>query len=136
MNTHQENVKAFMLAFGQECPDTFEPDSFPGPLRASLIVEEAQEFCDAVQIQDWPGVVDAICDLLYVTYGAAVALGIDVEPFFTEVHASNMSKLDPITHQPNYRADGKVLKPPTYKPAEIKRLMLSLYGRDFVDNDV
>ena len=136
MNDHQSMVKDFMISFGQDCPETFTPEAFPGNLRASLIIEEAREFCDAVQSENWPEVIDAICDLLYVTYGAAVALGIDVEPFFAEVHSSNMSKLDPVTHRPTYREDGKVMKPSTYTPAEIKQLMLSIYGRGFLESDV
>ena len=74
------------------------------------------------------GVIDAICDLLYVTYGAAIALGVDINPFFEEVHRSNMSKLDPETGMATYRNDGKVIKPSTYSPADIKSLMLRIYG--------
>jgi predicted HAD superfamily Cof-like phosphohydrolase len=128
MNNHQEMVKEFMISFGQEAPDSFSPEGFPDELRASLIMEESLEFCQAVQEKDYVGMIDAICDLLYVTYGAAIALGIDIDPFFAEVHRSNMSKLDPETGMATYRNDGKVIKPATYSPADIKGLMLKIYG--------
>lgn len=128
MKSHQEMVKEFMISFGQEAPCSFSPEGFPDELRASLIMEESLEFCQAVQEKDYVGMIDAICDLLYVTYGAAIALGIDIDPFFAEVHRSNMSKLDPETGMATYRNDGKVIKPPTYSPADIKSLMLRIYG--------
>jgi predicted HAD superfamily Cof-like phosphohydrolase len=128
MKSHQEMVKEFMISFGQEAPDSFNPESFPHELRSSLIMEESLEFCQAAAEKDYVGIIDAICDLLYVTYGAAIALGIDINPFFEEVHRSNMSKLDPETGMPTYRNDGKVIKPETYSPADIKGLMLRIYG--------
>lgn len=128
MSKHQDMVKQFMTAFGQATPDTFSPDEFPAKLRVSLIMEEALEFNDAVENEDFVEAVDAICDLLYVTYGAAIAMGINIDPFFEEVHRSNMSKLDPATGQPIYRDDGKIIKPSSYSRADIKTLMLKLYG--------
>lgn len=122
VNDSQAKVKEFMSIFGQNVPESFSPETFPGALRVSLIEEEAKEFGAAVAAQDWPEVIDAICDLLYVTYGAAVALGIDVEPFFNEVHRSNMSKLD--KHgRPIYRADGKVIKSSDWSPPDIHGLL-------------
>ena len=128
MKSHQEMVKEFMISFGQEAPDSFNPEGFPHELRSSLIMEECLEFCQAIDDKDYVGVIDAICDLLYVTYGAAIALGVDINPFFEEVHRSNMSKLDPETGMATYRNDGKVIKPSTYSPADIKSLMLRIYG--------
>lgn len=122
MNDHQNKVKEFMAVFGQSAPESFSPELFPGALRVSLIEEEAKEFRAAVAAHDWTEVVDAICDLLYVTYGAAVALGIDIEPFFSEVHRSNMSKLDK-SGRPIYRADGKVIKSSDWSPPDILGLL-------------
>jgi predicted HAD superfamily Cof-like phosphohydrolase len=132
MSKHQDMVKQFMTAFGQATPDTFSPDEFPAKLRVSLIMEEALEFNDAVENEDFVEAVDAICDLLYVTYGAAIAMGINIDPFFEEVHRSNMSKLDPATGQPIYRDDGKIIKPSSYSRADIKTLMLKLYGLQLI----
>ena len=121
-----------MRTFGQTVPSCFTPLGYPGTLRASLIMEEAGEFEDAVANGDWIGAIDAICDLLYVTYGAASAMGIDIEPFFDEVHRSNMSKVDPETGMPIYRDDGKVLKPSTYSPADLKKVLLKHYTKHFL----
>ena len=87
-------------------------------LRASLIEEEAEEFRVAAEAGDLIGMADAIADLLYVTLGAAVSLGINVLPLFKEVHRSNMSKVFP-DGTVRHRADGKVLKPSTYSKADI-----------------
>lgn len=123
MDDKQQKVTQFMKAFGQDTPDRFAPSKFPGSLRSSLIIEEAEEFRAAVNAQDWPEVIDAMCDLLYVVYGAAVALGVDLDPFFNEVHRSNMSKLDPNTGKPIYRADGKVMKSASWSAPDIVRVM-------------
>jgi predicted HAD superfamily Cof-like phosphohydrolase len=98
-------------------------------------MEEALEFAKATDDQNWVEIIDAICDLLYVTYGAAIAMGIDINPFFEEVHRSNMSKLDPVTGRPIYREDGKILKPSTYSPADLKKVLLRLYGTAFVQEE-
>jgi len=128
MNKHQQLVENFMKVMEQDTPIAFSPKNYPAALRASLILEEANEFLVASQSSDFVSMIDAICDLLYVTYGAAVAMGIDIEPFFEEVHRSNMSKLDPETNLPVRREDGKILKPPTYSPADIKSLLLRLHA--------
>jgi predicted HAD superfamily Cof-like phosphohydrolase len=122
MNKQQNQVAQFMKAFGQTVPGAFSPEQFPAELRISLINEEAREFSEAVKNQDWVETIDAICDLLYVTYGAAVALGIDIEPFFDEVHRSNMSKLD-VNGRPIHRADGKVIKSDRWSPPAIDRVL-------------
>jgi predicted HAD superfamily Cof-like phosphohydrolase len=128
MNPHQKQVREFMQAFGQETPDFFSPQEYPSELRTALIVEECMEFGKAAEENNFVEMIDAICDILYVTYGAAIAMGIDIDPFFDEVHRSNMSKLDPVTKQPVRRADGKILKPPTYSPANIKSMLFKLHG--------
>jgi predicted HAD superfamily Cof-like phosphohydrolase len=132
MEKHQAMVREFMQVFGQETPETFSPDRFPKALRANLIVEEVKELVAAINAEDWVEVVDALCDILYVTYGAAVALGVDIEPFLEEVHRSNMSKLDPETGRPIYREDGKVVKPPTWSPPDLLRILLLQTSRDFL----
>lgn len=123
MDDKQRQVQEFMKAFGQNTPDRFTPSMFPGSLRSSLIIEEAEEFRAAVDAQDWPEIIDAMCDLLYVVYGAANALGVDLDPFFSEVHRSNMSKLDPNTGKPIYREDGKVMKSASWSAPDIVRVM-------------
>ena len=110
MNPHQKKVREFMESFGQDTPDFFSPQGYPSELRAALIVEECMEFGKSSEDNNFVEMIDAICDILYVTYGAAVAMGIDIDPFFEEVHRSNMSKLDPVTKQPIRRKDGKILK--------------------------
>lgn len=109
-----------MHAFGQATPAI--PD-FPDPatveLRIELIEEELEELTHAIAMKDLVGVADALTDILYVTYGAGVAFGIDLDECFDEVHSSNMSKLDE-EGRPIYREDGKVLKGPFYRPPNLK----------------
>lgn len=128
MDNKQEQVADFMRAFGQNVPERFSPLVFPGQLRSSLIKEEAEEFRVAVESNNWPEVIDAMCDLLYVVYGAANALGVDLDPFFDEVHRSNMSKLDPETGKPIYREDGKVMKSSSWSPPDVERVMKEELG--------
>lgn len=134
MEKHQAMVREFMQVFGQEIPESFSPDRFPKSLRANLIIEEVKELVAAINAEDWVEVVDALCDILYVTYGAAIALGVDIDPFLEEVHRSNMSKLDTETGQPLYREDGKVIKPPTWSPPDLVRILLLQTSRDFLNS--
>lgn len=87
-----------------------------------LIDEEALEFREASEAGDLPGAIKELCDLLYVVLGAANAYGVDIEPFFDEVHRSNMTKLWP-GGEVRKNAIGKVVKPPTYSPADIRRIL-------------
>lgn len=108
----REFHQKFVLAIDQE------PDSKLLDLRASLIVEEARE-CDlALFGGHLPDIAKELADLVYVTYGAAISLGIDLDVAVQRVHESNMSKLD---HYglPLKRPDGKVLKGPNYRPADV-----------------
>lgn len=123
MNREQAMVAAFHHTFGSPAPDTLHTDDYPGELRVRLIEEEAAEFAEAVRDHDLPEMVDALCDLLYVTYGAAVSLGVDLEPFFEEVHRSNMAKVGGYR-----RADGKWMKPANWQPPDIAGLLGRLYG--------
>jgi predicted HAD superfamily Cof-like phosphohydrolase len=94
---------------------------FPGPpdastvqFRVDLIQEECNEFCDACGYHNFLDAIDALVDILYVTYGAALAFGVDLEPIFKEVHRANMTKTG--GHR---RADGKVLKPADFVPPNL-----------------
>ena len=109
-----EKVKIFMKAFGQEVKEKAE---FPGDkitsLRCDLINEELQELQDAIRRKDIKEVADALTDILYVTYGAGHAFGIDLDKCFLEVQKSNMSKLGE-DGKPIYNENGKVMKGPHY----------------------
>ena len=109
-----ESVKKFMETFGQEIK---EKASFPNEkitsLRYDLIKEELDELKEAIKNKDIKEVADALTDILYVTYGAGHAFGIDLDKCFDEVQNSNMSKLDE-NGKPIYNESGKVMKGPNY----------------------
>ena len=112
--TNFESVKKFMKIFGQEIR---EKASFPSDkitsLRYDLIKEELDEFREAIEKKDIKEVADALTDILYVTYGAGHAFGIDLDKCFEEVQNSNLSKLGS-DGKPIYNAQGKVMKGPKY----------------------
>lgn len=109
-----------METFGQDVKTSPEfPDAETCNLRLELIAEELNEMYDAMEAKDIVGVADAITDILYVTYGAAHAFGIDADACFAEVQRSNMSKLGE-DGKPIYREDGKVLKGPNYSEPDLK----------------
>jgi predicted HAD superfamily Cof-like phosphohydrolase len=85
--------------------------------RARLIFGEAGEFIEAADKGDFVEMVDALADLLVVVYGAAVEMGVDLEPVFAEVHRSNMSKNGGID------AGGKILKGPGFRPPDITTVL-------------
>lgn len=123
----QELVRDFHLAMlgTSVAPDRPAALSeFNGELRCSLIEEETQEFRRAWGARDRLGMIDALCDLLYVTLGAAVQMGVELDPFFSAVHAANMTKVGG-----SVREDGKQLKPPHWRPPDIEGVYSSLYGR-------
>ena len=109
-----ESVKKFMETFGQEIK---EKASFPNDkitsLRYELIKEEVDEFKEAIDKRDIKEVADALTDILYVTYGAGHAFGINLDKCFEEVQNSNMSKLGK-DGKPIYNEKGKVMKGPNY----------------------
>ena len=109
-----ESVKKFIETFGQEIK---EKASFPNDkitsLRYELIKEELDEFKEAIDKKDIKEVADALTDILYVTYGAGHAFGIDLDKCFEEVQNSNMSKLGN-DGKPIYNDKGKVMKGPNY----------------------
>jgi len=107
-------VKIFMETFGQEVKikPSFSTDKING-LRYDLINEELEELKIAMKNKDLLEVADALTDILYVTYGAGHAFGIDLDKCFEEVQNSNMSKLSEDS-KPIYNESGKVMKGPNY----------------------
>ena len=109
-----DKVKKFMETFGQEVKTkpSFSTDKV-NKLRYDLIKEELDELKEAMDNKDFLEVADALTDILYVTYGAGHAFGIDLDKCFQEVQNSNMSKLDE-NGKPLYNESGKVMKGPKY----------------------
>jgi len=109
-----ESVKKFMKTFGQEIKEKASfPDDRITSLRYELIKEELDELKEAIDSKDIKEVADALTDILYVTYGAGHAFGINLDKCFEEVQNSNMSKLD-LNGKPIYNDKGKVMKGPNY----------------------
>ena len=109
-----ESVKKFMKTFGQEVKEKAEfPTDKITSLRYDLIAEELEELKEAIKKRDIKEVADALTDILYVTYGAGHAFGVDLDKCFEEVQNSNMSKLD-MDGKPIYNEKGKVMKGPNY----------------------
>ena len=121
--TNFENVKKFMQIFGQEVKNKA---AFPNDkiikLRYDLIQEELNEFKQALDQKDLKEVADALTDILYVTYGAGHAFGIDLDKCFEEVQNSNMSKLDE-KEKPIYNEAGKVMKGPKYFKPDLSKFV-------------
>ena len=104
-----ESVKLFMKTFGQEVKEKAEfPDKKITSLRYDLINEEMLELKEAIEKRDIKEVADALTDILYVTYGAGHAFGINLDKCFKEVQSSNMSKLGK-DGKPIYNDKGKVM---------------------------
>ena len=121
--TNFDKVGIFMKTFGQEVKNkpSLSTDKI-NHLRISLIKEELEELKEALENKDLLEVADALTDLLYVTYGAGHAFGIDLDKCFEEVQNSNMSKLDK-SGKPIYNEFGKVLKGPNYFKPDLKSLL-------------
>ena len=121
--TNFNKVGIFMKTFGQEVKDkaSFSSDKI-NQLRLSLIQEELNELKDAMNNKDLVEVADALTDLLYVTYGAGHAFGIDLDKCFDEVQNSNMSKLDN-NGKPIYNEFGKVMKGPNYFKPNLNKFL-------------
>ena len=121
--TNFEKVGIFMKTFGQEVKTKAElSNNKINELRISLINEELEELKKAIEDNDILEVADALTDILYVTYGAGHAFGIDLDKCFEEVQRSNMSKLGE-DGKPIYREDGKVLKGPNYFKPNIAKII-------------
>ncbi len=118
-----ELVGDFMESMEQEVriKPSFPEDSVQR-LRLDLIEEELDELQYGIDNQNMVEIADALTDLLYVVYGAGHAFGIDLDDCFKEVHKSNLSKLGP-DFRPIKREDGKVLKPDTYFPPDLKTVL-------------
>lgn len=123
MYSNFEMVGTFMEKFGQQVKEQAEfPDNDTIALRLELIQEELNELREAIGNADMVEVADALTDILYVTYGAGHAFGIDLDKCFEEVQASNMSKLG-TDGKPIYREDGKVLKGPNFFQPDLKQFV-------------
>ncbi len=121
--TNFESVRKFMETFGQEIKEKSEfPDKKVVSLRFELIKEELNELKDAMEKRDIKEVADALTDILYVTYGAGHAFGINLDKCFKEVQNSNMSKLGE-DGKPIYNKDGKVMKGPNYFKPNLKKFI-------------
>lgn len=121
--TNFNKVKNFMKTFGQEVKtkpsfSTVKVNS----LRYDLIKEELEELKVAIENKDLLEVADALTDILYVTYGAGHAFGIDLDKCFEEVQKSNMSKLG-LDGKPIYNDDGKVMKGPNYFKPDLNKFI-------------
>ena len=116
-------VGIFMKTFGQEVKNkpSFSTNKI-NKLRVDLIKEEFEELNEAMKNKDLLEVADALTDILYVTYGAGHAFGIDLDKCFNEVQNSNMSKLDS-NGKPIYNNDGKVMKGPNYFKPDLKKFV-------------
>ena len=121
--TNYEKVGIFMKTFGQEIKldPSFSTDKI-NKLRLSLIREELEELSDAMNKKNLLEVADALTDILYVTYGAGHAFGINLDKCFDEVQNSNMSKLD-INGKPIYNESGKVMKGPNYFKPDLAKFL-------------
>ena len=121
--TNFEKVGLFMKTFGQEVKkkSSFSTEKI-NKLRVSLINEELEEFKEAIKNNDLKELADALTDILYVTYGAGHAFGIDLDKCFDEVQNSNMSKLGQ-DGKPIYNNDGKVMKCPNYFKPHLSKFL-------------
>jgi len=121
--TNFRKVKNFMETFGQDVKNkpSFSTNKI-NKLRYDLIKEELDELKVALDNKDFLEVADALTDILYVTYGAGHAFGIDLDKCFQEVQSSNMSKLDE-NGKPIYNENGKVMKGPRYFKPDLKKIL-------------
>ena len=121
--TNFEKVGLFMKTFNQDVKvsSSLSTDKI-NSLRISLINEELEELKQAISDKNLTEVADALTDILYVTYGAGHAFGINLDACFEEVQNSNMSKLDK-NGNPIYNENGKVLKGPNYFEPDLKKFI-------------
>ena len=122
--TNFNKVGTFMKTFGQEVKTkpSFSTDKI-NKLRLDLIKEELTELTEAMNNKDLLEVADALTDILYVTYGAGHAFGINLDKCFDEVQNSNMSKLDE-KGKPIYNEHGKVMKGPNYFKPDLSKFVI------------
>ena len=121
--TNFKSVKKFMETFGQEVKTKAEfPSDKIIKLRYDLIKEELDEFEEAIKTRNLTEIADSLTDILYVTYGAGIAFGIDLDKCFDEVQRSNMSKLGE-NGKPIYNDQGKVMKGPKYFAPDLSKFI-------------
>tara|TARA_B100000745_G_scaffold67631_1_gene40094 strand:+ start:149 stop:520 length:372 start_codon:yes stop_codon:yes gene_type:complete len=121
--TNFEKVGVFMTTFGQEVKTKSGLSSEKiNNLRINLINEELEEFKQAIKNNDLKEAIDALTDILYVTYGAGHAFGINLDECFDEVQKSNMSKLGE-DGKPIYNEAGKVMKGPNYFKPDLSKFI-------------
>ena len=121
--TNFEKVRLFMKTYGQEVKDKAGfSDAKTNKLRIDLIKEELEELTEAMLDENLLEVADALTDILYVTYGAGHAFGIDLDKCFEEVQNSNMSKLGE-DGKPIYNEAGKVMKGPNYFKPDLSKYL-------------
>ena len=122
--TNFEKVRKFMETFGQEIKEKAQfPNEKISSLRHDLIKEELDELKEAMNNNDIKEVADALTDILYVTYGAGHAFGINLDKCFEEVQNSNMSKLGS-DGKPIYNDKGKVMKGPNYFKPDLNKFII------------
>ena len=122
--TNFEKVKLFMQTYGQEVKAKANfSDEKTNNLRVDLIKEELEELTNAMDEKDLLEVADALTDILYVTYGAGHAFGINLDMCFDEVQNSNMSKLGE-DGKPIYNEAGKVMKGPNYFKPDLSKYII------------
>lgn len=120
-----EAVAVFHLAFGLPIARMPSADGIAPELRdlrIRLLEEEVLEFVESAQINDLPGMADALGDVVYVAYGTALTYGVDLDAVLAEIHRANMSKLDS-DGEPVLRCDGKVLKSGRYRAPDIAAVL-------------
>ena len=121
--TNFEKVRLFMKTYGQDVKDKAGlSDIKTNKLRIDLIKEELEELTEAMKDENLLEVADALTDILYVTYGAGHAFGIDLDKCFEEVQNSNMSKLGK-DGKPIYNEAGKVMKGPNYFKPDLSKYL-------------
>lgn len=118
-----KDVKVFMEKFGQMVRTKPQfPDDKTMQLRLNLIKEELSELEEAMKTKNLKEIADALTDILYVTYGAGYAYGIDLDECFKEVQRANMSKLGK-DGKPIYNEQGKVMKGPNYTKPDLSKFV-------------
>tara|TARA_B100001245_G_scaffold201037_1_gene161039 strand:- start:113 stop:484 length:372 start_codon:yes stop_codon:yes gene_type:complete len=121
--TNFTDVKVFMETFGQMVRTKPQfPDERTMKLRYDLIKEELNELEYAMKTKNLKEIADALTDILYVTYGAGFAYGIDLDKCFKEVQRANMSKLGE-DGKPIFNEKGKVMKGPNYREPDLKQFV-------------
>lgn len=123
MHLAQMQVEQFHLKYGVPVLRTpVIPGEKRAKLRIDLIEEELREFKEASAEKDIVAIADALGDLLYVVYGAALEYGLDMKPIFDEIHRSNLSKLG-ADGKPMHAENGKIIKGPNYTPPDLKSVV-------------